>query len=101
MTGDGGKTVSKQLNLNKADKIGLDISRVKDATKFRNGRQRSTQKIFVGAKTTKLKERNYSNFTITFPTIWRCASDFFKVLLKLKMAAMDKLHIFWAQKLKN
>ena len=27
---------------------------------------------------------------------------FFKVLLKLKMAAMDKLYIFlWAQKLKN
>ena len=32
----------------------------------------------------------------------RCASDFFKVLLKFKMAAMDKLHIFlWAQKLKG
>ena len=59
-------------------------------------------KKFVGAKTTKLKERNYSNFTITFPTIWRCASDFFKVLLKFKMAAMAKLHIsLWAQKLKN
>ena len=30
------------------------------------------------------------------------ASDFFKVLLNFKMAAMDKLHIFlWAQKLKN
>ena len=74
----------------------------KDATKFQNGRQRSTSKFFVGAKTTEPKERNYSNFNITFPTIWRCASDFFKVLLKLKMAAMDKLHIFlWAQKLKN
>ena len=61
----------------------------------------STAKFFVGAKTRKLKERNYSNFTITFPTIWRWASDFSKVLLKFKMAAMDKLHIFlWAQKLK-
>ena len=31
--------------------------------------------------------------------IWRCASDFFKVLLKFKMGAMDKLHIFlWEQK---
>ena len=39
--------------------------------------KRSTPKFFWGAKTTKLKERNYSNFTITFPTIWRCASDFF------------------------
>ena len=63
----------------------------KDATKFQNGHQRSTPKFFVGAETTKLKERNYSNFTITFPTI-----------LKFKMAAMDKLHIFlWVQKLKN
>ena len=59
-------------------------------------------KFFMGAKTTKLKKKNYTNFTITFLTIWRCASDFFKVLLKFKMAAMDKLHIFlWAQKLKN
>ena len=73
----------------------------KDATKFQNGRQMSTLNFFVGAKTTKLKERiiqillsgNYSNFTITFPTIWRCASDFFQVLLKFKMAAMDKLHV--------
>ena len=32
---------------------------VKDATKFQNGRQRSIPKFFVGAKTTKLKERNY------------------------------------------
>ena len=65
-------------------------------------RQRSTPNFFVGAKTVKLKVRNYFNFTITFPTIWRCASDFFKVLLKFKMDAMDKLHIFlWAQKLKN
>ena len=73
-----------------------------DATKFQNGRQRSTPNFFVGAKSLKLKVRNYSNFTITFPTIWRFASDFFKVLLKFKMAAMDKLHIFlWAQNLKN
>ena len=49
--------------------------------------------FFVGAKTLKLKVRNYANFTITFPTIWRCASDFFKLLLQYKMAAMDKLHI--------
>ena len=58
--------------------------------------------FFVGAKTQKLKVRNYSNFTITFPTIWRCAGDCLKVLPKFKMAAMDKLHIFlWAQKFKN
>ena len=41
-----------------------------------------------------LKVRNYSNFMITFPTISRCAVDFFKALLKLKMAAMDELHLF-------
>ena len=74
----------------------------KDATKIQNGRYRSTPNFFVGAKTPKLKVENYSNFTITFPTIWRCASDFLKVLVQFKMAAMDELHIcLWAQKLKN
>ena len=42
----------------------------------------------------KINGGNYSNFTITFPTIWRCAGDFFKVLRKFKMAAMDELHNF-------
>ena len=60
--------------------------------------------FFVGAKTQKLKVRIYSNFTITFPTIWRCAGYCSKVLLKFKMAAMDELHIFFVgakiQKLK-
>ena len=42
----------------------------KDATKIQNGRQRS-QNFFVGAKTLKLKVRNYSNPTITFLTIYR------------------------------
>ena len=37
----------------------------KDATKFQNGRQRSTPNFFVGGKTLKLKVRNDSNFTIT------------------------------------
>ena len=40
------------------------------------------------------KLRYYSNFTIIFPTIWRCAGDFFKVLLKFKMAATDQLQFF-------
>ena len=64
----------------------------RDATKIQNGRQRSSLKFFVGAKTLKLIVRNDSNFTITFPIIWRCASDFFKVLLKFKMAATDQLY---------
>ena len=50
----------------------------KDTTKIQNARQRSTPKFFVGAKTLKIKVRNYSNYPITFPTIWRCAGDFFK-----------------------
>ena len=29
--------------------------------------------FFVGANAPKPKVRNYSNFTITFPTIWGCA----------------------------
>ena len=60
-------------------------------TKIQNGRQRSTINFVVGAKTLKLKVRNFSNFTITFPMIWRCAGDFFKVILKFKMAATDQL----------
>ena len=66
----------------------------KDATKIQNGRQKSTSKFFVGAKTLKLKVRNYSDFTITFPTIWRCAGDFFRVLQNFKMAAKDQLQFF-------
>ena len=63
-----------------------------DATKIQNGRQRSTLKFVAGAKTLKLKVRNYSNFTITFPMIWKCAGDFLKVLLKFKMAATDQFN---------
>ena len=32
----------------------------------------------------KHKVRNYLNFTITFHTIWRCAGDLFRFLLKFK-----------------
>ena len=63
----------------------------RDATKIQKGRQWSTLNLFVGAKTLKLKVRNYLNYTITFPMIWRCAGDFFKVLLKFEMAATDQL----------
>ena len=69
----------------------------KDATEIQNGRQRSTPKKIVGAKTKDLV-RNYSNFTITFRTIWRCAGDFFRVLLKFKMAATDQLQFFGGRK---
>ena len=31
---------------------------------------------------------------MTFPTICKCAGDFFKVLLKFKMAATDQLQFF-------
>ena len=42
----------------------------------------------------ELKVINYSNFTITFPTIWRYARDFFRMLLKFKMADTDQLNNF-------
>ena len=44
-------------------------------TEIQNGRHGSTS-IFLWAQ--KLKHRNYSHFTITFPTIWRCGSDFLR-----------------------
>ena len=69
----------------------------KDATKIQNGRQSPTPKNVVGAKTRKLKVRNYSNFTITFSTIWS-TGDFFNVLLKFKMAATDQLQFFRGRK---
>ena len=37
---------------------------------------------------------DHSIYCITFPMIWRCAVDFFKVLLKFKMAATDQLYFF-------
>ena len=52
----------------------------------------------MDAKTQNLKVRNYSNFIITFPTIWRCAGVFFKVKLKSKIAATDHFHIFVGEK---
>ena len=65
------------------------------ASDFLEMSTRGQLKFFVGTNTKKkLKARNYLNFTIKFPTISRCAGDFFKVLLKCKMAAMDKLHNF-------
>ena len=70
----------------------------RDATEIQNGRQRSTLNFFVGAKTLKLKVRNFSNSTITFPMIWKCAGDFFKVLLKFKMAATDQLKFLGGRK---
>ena len=63
---------------------------------FPNGRHRSTPKFFVVIKT--LKVGNSSNCTVTFPTIWRCAGDFFKVLLKFKMAVTDQLQFFCGRK---
>ena len=66
----------------------------KDAPKFKMAAISQFQIFLWGAKTLKLNVRNYSNFTITFPTIWRCAGDFFKVLLRFKMAATDQFNFF-------
>ena len=46
-------------------------------------------------KTQKLKLRN---FLITFKMIWRCAGDFYKVLMKFKMGATDLLEFFGGRK---
>ena len=54
--------------------------------------------FFVSANTQKLKVRNYSNFTITFPTTWRIAGDLLKILLKFKMAATDQPFNFCVRK---
>ena len=56
-----------------------------------------------GAKTPKTLSRKLFKFYYYIPhDMEMCASDFFKILLKFKMAAMDKLQIFlWAQKLKK
>ena len=61
-------------------------------TEIKNGHNKSTLNFFGVATTQKVT--NYSNFKITFPTIWRCAGDICKVLLKFKMAATDQLHNF-------
>ena len=55
---------------------------------------RGQLKKILRMQNSKLKVKNYSNFTITFPTIWRCAGAFCKVLLKCKMAATDQCQIF-------
>ena len=46
----------------------------------------------------KICGRQNSKTLVTFPTIWRCAGDFFMVLLKLKMAATDQPQFFCGQK---
>ena len=58
---------------------------------------RGQLQFFVGAN---INLKKYLNFTITFPTMWRCTHNFFKVLQKFKMAAMDELFLitlpmFW------
>ena len=52
----------------------------------------------VGAKTLKRNVWNYKQISMTLPTIWRCAGDFFKVLLKFKMAATDQFQFSWGRK---
>ena len=64
---------------------------------------RSQIHFFCGRKNFKNSTAEIIQILQTaFPTKWRCACDFLKVLLKFKMAAMHELHNFlWAQKLKN
>ena len=58
---------------------------------------RGQHNFFVGAKTLKISQKLFA-FSITFPTIWRCAGDFVEVLLKFKMAATDHLQFFCGRK---
>ena len=70
-------------------------------TGIKNGHHRPTSIFFV-AKTKKKLSEIINILQVIFLTIWCCARDFFKVLLKFKMAAMDELYNFLcAQKLKN
>ena len=64
---------------------------------------RGQLKFFVNAKTLKIKVRNYSNFTITLPMLWRYARDFFlKSLTEIQNGRHGSISIFlWAQKLKK
>ena len=58
--------------------------------------------IFCVRKKLKTLIKKYPNFTITFPMIWRCTGNLFKILLKFKMAATNQLHnLLWPRKLKN
>ena len=45
----------------------------RDATKIQNDHPRSAVNNFLWAQKLQNLVRNYSNFTITLPTIWRCA----------------------------
>ena len=54
------------------------------------------------SKTLKTNVRNYSNFTITFPTIWRCAGDFFLNIVEIQSGRHGSTSIFlMALKLKK
>ena len=50
------------------------------------------QNFLWAQKLKKLTSEIIQIFTLSFPTIWRWACDFFKVLPKFKMATMHKLH---------
>ena len=86
----------------------------KDATKIQNGRQKSTPKYFVGAKTLyslevvdrvrlqKLSRKLFKFYNHIPHDMDMCICDFFKALRKFKMAAMRELQIvFLAQKRKK
>ena len=67
----------------------------RDAAKIQNGRQRSTPNFFVRAKTWSQK---LFKFFYHIPHDVEMCKCFFKVLLKIKMAAMDKLYFFVSAK---
>ena len=66
-------------------------------TEIQNGRHRSTL-IFWWRKNSKTLSRKLFKFNYHIPHNMEMCKWFVKVLLKFKMAAMDKLHIFCGRK---
>ena len=83
-------------NFNIPSNMGMCKWFFKDTTKF---------KIFCGRKNSKTYKSEIIQILLSHSPRYGDAQvffNFFKVLLKFKMAAMDKLHFFFvAQKLKN
>ena len=65
----------------------------KDATEIQNGHQRSTPKFFVGRKNFKTSSQKLFKFYNHIPHDMEMCRCFFKVSLKLKMAATSGLEI--------
>ena len=74
----------------------------KDATKIQNGRQRSTSKLFVGAKTLKLLSQKLVKFYYHIPRDMEMSRWLFQGFTEIQNGRHISTSIFlWAQKLKK